>query len=39
MMPPTTTGVTCRRPVLGSEKVHLGAMRATFVLVICVSVV
>src|SRR5436305_584773 len=27
MMPPTTTGVTWTRPVLGSENIHLGAMR------------
>ena len=39
MMPPTTTGVTCRRAAFGRVKIHFGPRRATFALVIWASVV
>ena len=38
MTPFTTTGVTCRRDVLGRLKIHLGTMRDTLPVVIWASV-
>ena len=39
MIPPTTTGVTCRRAAFGRVKIHLGPKRPTLALLICARVV